>query len=145
MIEFRHMLDCPCPIGWRLTKGRGSSNLFVKASNHETCNAGIRARYPPSKSGGDPLGSGRGAAAAVRSIGTVTKSKGLGMSISVRASKVSFDRDTMWVDLDDGRSLGVPLVWFPRLMRTNAGQRENYRIGYSSVWQKTRNALNFCP
>ena len=53
------------------------------------------------------------------------------MSISVRASKVSFDRDTMWVDLDDGRSLGVPLVWFPRLMRANAGQRENYRIGYS--------------
>ena len=53
------------------------------------------------------------------------------MSISVRARKVFFDRDTMWVDLDDGRSLGVPLAWFPRLMHASAEQRENYRISYS--------------
>lgn len=53
------------------------------------------------------------------------------MSISVGARKVSFDRDTMWVDLDDGRSLEVPLAWFPRLMRASAEQRENYGIGYS--------------
>ena len=37
----------------------------------------------------------------------------------------------MWVDLDDGRSLGVPLAWFPRLMRASAEQRENCQIGYS--------------
>ena len=72
-----------------------------------------------------------GAAAAVGSIGAATKSETLGMSISVRARKVSVDRDIMWVDLDDGRSLGVPWVWFPWLMCANAGQRENYRIGYS--------------
>ena len=53
------------------------------------------------------------------------------MSISVRARALAFDRDTMWVELDDGRSLGVPLAWFPRLMRASAEQRENYRIGYS--------------
>ena len=53
------------------------------------------------------------------------------MSTSVRARKLAFDRDTMWVELDDGRSLGVPLAWFPRLMRASAGQRENYRIGPS--------------
>lgn len=53
------------------------------------------------------------------------------MSTSVRARKLSFDRDTMWVELDDGRSLGVPLAWFPRLMRASAAQRENYRIGPS--------------
>ena len=53
------------------------------------------------------------------------------MSISVRARKLAFDRDTMWVELDDGRSLGVPLAWFPRLMRATAEQRENYRIGHS--------------
>ena len=52
------------------------------------------------------------------------------MNISVRARKLAFDRDTMWVELDDGRSLGVPLAWFPRLMRATAEQRENYRIGY---------------
>ena len=53
------------------------------------------------------------------------------MNISVRANKLAFDYDTMWVELDDGRSLGVPLAWFPRLMRATAEQRENYRIGYS--------------
>ena len=42
------------------------------------------------------------------------RSKERGMSISVRAKKLTFDRDTMWVELDDGRSLGVPLAWFPR-------------------------------
>ena len=53
------------------------------------------------------------------------------MSTSVRAIKLGFDRDTMWVELDDGRSLGVPMAWFPRLMRASAEQRENYRIGHS--------------
>lgn len=53
------------------------------------------------------------------------------MSTSVRARKLSFDRDTMWVELDDGRALGVPLAWFPRLMRASTAQRQNYRIGRS--------------
>ena len=53
------------------------------------------------------------------------------MNISVRARKLAFDRDTMWIELDDGRPLGVPLAWFPRLMRATAEQREGYRIGYS--------------
>ena len=53
------------------------------------------------------------------------------MSSSVRAGKLAFDRDTMWVELDDGRSLGVSLAWFPRLMAATAAQRENHRIGHS--------------
>ena len=53
------------------------------------------------------------------------------MSTSVRARKLAFDRDTMWVELDDGRSLGVPLAWFPRLMQASVAQREDYRIGHS--------------
>jgi hypothetical protein len=36
---------------------------------------------------------------------------------------VRFDADSMWVDLSDGRTLGVPLVWFPRLLRATAAQR----------------------
>ena len=47
--------------------------------------------------------------------------------------RLAFDRDTMWVELDDGRSLGVPVVWFPRLMAATAAQRENYRIGHSGI------------
>ena len=34
----------------------------------------------------------------------------------------------MWVDLSDGRTLGVPLAWFPRLLRATPEQREQIRI-----------------
>jgi len=32
-------------------------------------------------------------------------------------TNVRFDDYTMWVELADGRTLGVPLAWFPRLLR----------------------------
>jgi hypothetical protein len=41
---------------------------------------------------------------------------------------VRFDEDRMWVDLSDGRTLGVPLAWFPRLLRSTREQREACRI-----------------
>jgi hypothetical protein len=41
---------------------------------------------------------------------------------------VNFDDDSMWVELSDGRTLGVPLAWFPRLLRATRQQREAYRI-----------------
>ena len=50
------------------------------------------------------------------------------MSSSVRASSVRFDRDSMWVELSDGRTLGVPLAWFPRLLHSSAEQREQVEI-----------------
>lgn len=50
------------------------------------------------------------------------------MSISVSATSVRFDPDSMWVDLSDGRVIGVPLAWFPRLMDGTAEQREQVRI-----------------
>ncbi len=37
---------------------------------------------------------------------------------------VRFDDCSMWVELDDGRVLGVPLAWFPRLLAATAEQRE---------------------
>lgn len=46
-----------------------------------------------------------------------------GEAISVRAVSIRFDDDTMWVDLTDGRVLGVPLVWFPRLLKASPAQR----------------------
>ena len=33
--------------------------------------------------------------------------------MSILATEVRFDDDTMWVALDDGRTIGVPLAWFP--------------------------------
>jgi hypothetical protein len=35
--------------------------------------------------------------------------------MSTSAKKVSFDDDSMWVHLADGRVLSIPLAWFPRL------------------------------
>jgi hypothetical protein len=50
------------------------------------------------------------------------------MNFSVRAVSVRFDEDSMWVELSDGRTLGVPLAWFPRFLRGNREQREACRI-----------------
>ena len=44
------------------------------------------------------------------------------------AKKVRFDADTMWVDLEDGRTLGVPLAYFPRLLNASPDQRKKYII-----------------
>lgn len=44
------------------------------------------------------------------------------MSTLVQAVEVTFDEDRMWVALDDGRTVGVPLAWYPRLL---AGSPEN--------------------
>ena len=45
-----------------------------------------------------------------------------------RAIKLRFDEDTMWVVLADGRQLGVPLAYFPRLNNATAQQRRKFTI-----------------
>jgi Protein of unknown function (DUF2442) len=49
------------------------------------------------------------------------------MSSSVSPTSVRFDEDSMWVGLSDGRTIGVPLAWFPRLLRSTPEQREQVR------------------
>lgn len=44
--------------------------------------------------------------------------------MTISPEQVTFDEDNMWVALSDGRTLGVPLAWFPRLMRATKVQRE---------------------
>jgi hypothetical protein len=39
----------------------------------------------------------------------------------------------MWVDLEDGRTLGVPLIWFPRLLSGTPDQREDFFISPSGL------------
>ena len=48
--------------------------------------------------------------------------------MTISATAVRFDEHTMWVDLSDGRNLGVPLAWFPRLLRATPAQRESVEI-----------------
>ncbi len=45
-----------------------------------------------------------------------------------RAKKVTFDIDNMWVELTDGRQLGIPLAYFPRLLNAAQAQRDDYII-----------------
>ncbi|WP_250157133.1 DUF2442 domain-containing protein [Tianweitania aestuarii] len=42
----------------------------------------------------------------------------------VKATEVRFDEDSFWVSLSDGRVIGVPLAWFPRLLKASQSQRE---------------------
>jgi hypothetical protein len=48
--------------------------------------------------------------------------------MSISATAVRFEEHTMWVDLTDGRTLGVPLAWFPRLLNATPKQREAVEI-----------------
>jgi hypothetical protein len=50
------------------------------------------------------------------------------MNSSTKATSVRFDADSMWVNLADGRIIGVPPAWFPRLLRALPEQREQVRI-----------------
>jgi Protein of unknown function (DUF2442) len=50
------------------------------------------------------------------------------MSISSSPVRVRFDEDSFWVALSDGRVIGVPLAWFPRLLHGTTEQREQVRI-----------------
>ena len=44
------------------------------------------------------------------------------------AQEVSFTDDEFIVSLADGRTITVPLVWFPRLAGATSAQLQNYEI-----------------
>ncbi|MCC5850429.1 MAG: DUF2442 domain-containing protein [Verrucomicrobia bacterium] len=44
------------------------------------------------------------------------------------ARSVGFTVDAMVVDLDDGRTLSVPLAWYPRLSAGTQAEREHYEL-----------------
>lgn len=50
------------------------------------------------------------------------------MDVSASAEKVRFDEGSMWVHLTDGRTVGVPLVRFPRLLYASVAEREACEI-----------------
>src|SRR5688500_14957162 len=45
-----------------------------------------------------------------------------------RATDVAVSDDTLSVDLADGRTIAVPLEWFPRLAHGTPAERGNWRI-----------------
>jgi hypothetical protein len=44
------------------------------------------------------------------------------------AQDVRVSEDSLTVDLSDGRSLSVPLAWFPRLIHGSDSERANWRL-----------------
>ncbi|MCB7130428.1 MAG: DUF2442 domain-containing protein [Candidatus Brocadiales bacterium] len=44
------------------------------------------------------------------------------------AESVSVTEDSLSVDLSDGRTVSVPLAWFPRLLHATREERENWRL-----------------
>ena len=48
--------------------------------------------------------------------------------MDISAESVRFDEDTMWVALSDGRTLGIPLAWFPRLLHAKPAEREAFTL-----------------
>ncbi|MBI1202819.1 MAG: DUF2442 domain-containing protein [Rhodopseudomonas sp.] len=49
--------------------------------------------------------------------------------MTISATAVRFDDNTMWFDLTNGRTLGVPLAWFPRLLNAAPDQPVARRAG----------------
>jgi hypothetical protein len=56
-----------------------------------------------------------------------------------RAEDVRVTNDTLIVDLNDGRTISVPLEWFPRLLHATHEERSNWRLigkGYGIHWEE---------
>lgn len=54
-----------------------------------------------------------------------------------RVRDVRVTRDLLVVDLLDGRTISVPLTWFPRLEKATAAQRANWEVcggGFGIHW-----------
>jgi len=61
----------------------------------------------------------------------------LALNADERVRDVRISRDTLTVDLMDGRTISVPLVWYPRLLEGTPKQRSNWKIcaaGYGIHW-----------
>jgi hypothetical protein len=50
------------------------------------------------------------------------------LTAEVRAQDVTVTDDTLSVDLSDGRTISVPLAWYPRLLHGTPEERNNRRF-----------------
>jgi hypothetical protein len=61
----------------------------------------------------------------------------LALAADERVSGVEVTDNTLSVALMDGRTISVPLVWYPRLLNATGAQRQNWQIaggGYGIHW-----------
>lgn len=56
--------------------------------------------------------------------------------MTISATEVRFDDVSMWIALEDGRTLGVPLAWFPRLLSATPEERAAVTLSaYGLHWE----------
>ena len=48
--------------------------------------------------------------------------------MTISPTAVRFDGHTMWVDLTDGRIVGMPIAWFPRLLDATDQDRQRVEL-----------------
>ena len=61
----------------------------------------------------------------------------LAVKTDERVAGVSFDAERLIVDLMDGRTIAVPLAWYPRLLDATPEQRADWEVagaGYGIHW-----------
>ena len=54
------------------------------------------------------------------------------------AENVSVTENTLSVDLQDGRTISVPVAWYPRLLYATPNERSQWRLighGYGIHWE----------
>ena len=63
----------------------------------------------------------------------------LAIKVDERVSNVHFTEETISVDLMDGRTITVPLVWYPRLLNATTEQRSQWEVcggGFGIHWEE---------
>jgi hypothetical protein len=63
----------------------------------------------------------------------------LNLAADERVAEVEVNDDALTVRLMDGRTISVPLVWYPRLSNATPDQRKNWQIsggGYGIHWEE---------
>ncbi|HBR57181.1 MAG TPA: DUF2442 domain-containing protein [Blastocatellia bacterium] len=63
----------------------------------------------------------------------------LAITADERVADVETTEDELKVRLMDGRSISVPLTWYPRLLHATEEQRKNWKIagsGYGIHWEE---------
>ena len=58
---------------------------------------------------------------------------GVGLEVP-RAEAVTVTSDTLVVELNDGRTISVPLAWFPRLLHATLDERNKWRLIGKGHW-----------
>ena len=61
----------------------------------------------------------------------------LALRADERVASVTFSADSLSVALMDGRTISVPLAWYPKLLHATEQQRKNWTIsgaGYGIHW-----------